>query len=156
MECRDRLEQYFRDNGVPFEVQEHEVAYTAQQVAATEHVPGRMLAKVVMAHADGELVMLVVPAPYLVDLDRAGEVLGGKRVRLATEDEFAPAFPDCEPGAMPPFGNLYGLPVYADRRLAENETLVIQAGTHTVTMTVPYADFERLVQPTIAEFGILP
>ncbi|MBI2237514.1 MAG: YbaK/EbsC family protein [Actinobacteria bacterium] len=156
MGCRERLERYLRENGVPFEVQDHRMAYTAQQIAAAEHVPGRMLAKVVMVLADGELSMLVLSAPSLVDLERAGEMLGGKAVRLADEMEFAPAFPDCEPGAMPPFGNLYGLPVYVDRALTRNETIVFQAGTHTETMSVTYADFERLAQPAVAEFGYLP
>jgi Ala-tRNA(Pro) deacylase len=114
MECRDRLEDYLRENGVPFEVQHHPRAITAQEVAATEHVPGKMLAKVVMVLADGEMVMLTLPAPYQVDLEKVGKVLGAEEARLAEEEEFEVIFPDCEVGAMPPFGNLYELPVYVE------------------------------------------
>jgi Ala-tRNA(Pro) deacylase len=154
MDCRDRLESYFRENGVVFEVQEHPTAFTAQKIAASEHVPGRMFAKVVMAKADDDLVMLVLPAPSVVDVARVSEVLGGKEVRMAREAEFASAFPDCEAGAMPPFGNLYDMPAYVDRTLGRNERIVFQAGTHTVTMSVSYADFERLARPTVADLAV--
>ena len=153
MNCKDRLESYLRDNQVSFETHHHPTAFTAQEVAASEHTPGKMVAKVVMVLADGELVMLALPAPYQVDLDRAGEVLGTTELRLADEEEFAPAFPDCEVGAMPPFGNLYDLPVYVDEALAEDETIVVQAGTHTDTIHLNYADFERLVEPTVVRFA---
>jgi Ala-tRNA(Pro) deacylase len=152
MECRDRLENYLRENGVPFEVQHHPRAITAQEVAATEHVPGKMLAKVVMVLADGEMVMLALPAPYQVDLEKVGKMLGAEEVRLAEEEEFEVIFPDCEVGAMPPFGNLYELPVYVEEALAEDETIFFRAGTHTDTMSVRYADFRQLVEPTIAGF----
>ena len=152
MDCKDRLEAYLREKQVPFEVRHHPRAITAQEVAASEHVPGKMLAKTVMVLADGKIVMLALPAPYRVDMDKAGKVVGGE-VRLAHEEEFENTFPDCEVGAMPPFGNLYEVPVYVDAALAEDETIVFRAGTHTDTMSVSYADFERLVEPTIAEFA---
>lgn len=154
MDCRDRLENHFRENGVVFEVQEHPTAFTAQRIAASEHLPGRMFAKVVMASADGDLVMLVLPAPSVVDLAKVSEVLGGRQVRMAREAEFASAFPDCEAGAMPPLGNLYDMPVYVDRQLGQNERIVFQAGTHTVTMSVSYADFGRLASPTVADLAV--
>ena len=154
MDCRERLEDYFREHEVAFDVQEHRPAFTAQRVAATEHVPGRTFAKVVMVEEDGELAMFVLPATSVVDTRKASDVMGGKPVRLATEREFAPRFPDCEAGAMPPFGNLYDVPVYADRGLSESDRIVFQAGTHTLTMTVPYADFERLAHPTIADLSV--
>jgi len=154
MDCRSRLERYFRDNGVGFEVKEHPTAFTAQAVAASEHVPGRMLAKVVMVRADEELVMLVLPAPSMVDLDKVADVLGSPGVRLASESEFASAFPDCEPGAMPPFGNLYDLPVYVDQALGRNDRIVFQAGSHTVTMSIAYADLERLAEPKVADIAV--
>lgn len=154
MDGRDRLESHFRENGVVFEVQEHATAFTAQKVAASEHVPGRMFAKVVMVRADGDLVMLVLPAPSVVDIAKVSEVLGGRQVRIAREAEFASAFPDCEAGAMPPFGNLYDVPAYVDRQLGRNERIVFQAGTHTVTMSVSYADFERLASPTVADLAV--
>lgn len=156
MTCREKLEAYLRENRVPYQAQHHPVAFTAQEVAASEHIPGRLLAKVVMVSADGRMVMLAVPAPHRVDLARAATVLGAKDVRIAREAEFSGAFPDCEVGAMPPFGNLYGVPVYVDRSLAEDETILVQAGTHTDTVTLRYADFERLVKPTVAAFTHRP
>ena len=153
MGCREDLEGYLRESKVPFQAQHHAVAYTAQEVAAAEHIPGRMLAKVVIVLGDGKLSMLVLPAPARVDMDRAAASLGAKELRLAHEDEFADRFPGCEVGAMPPFGNLYDLPVFVDRSLAEDETIVFEAGTHTDTMSMKYADFERLVKPQTAEFA---
>jgi Ala-tRNA(Pro) deacylase len=152
LNCKNRLEEYLRENTVAFQVQHHPRAVTAQEVAAAEHVPGEMLAKTVMVLADGEMVMLALPAPYQVDLEKAGEVLGAEEVRLAEEEEFENAFPDCEVGAMPLFGNLYDLPVYVEEALAEDETIFFRAGTHTDTMSVRYADFEWLVEPTVAHF----
>ena len=99
--------------------------------------------------------MLVLPASSVVDVAKVSEVLGGRQVRMASEPEFASAFPDCEAGAMPPFGNLYDLPVYVDRALGRNERIVFQAGTHTVTMSVAYADFRRLARPTVADIAMI-
>jgi Ala-tRNA(Pro) deacylase len=159
MNCKQRLEAYLRENGVPYQAQHHLRAITAQEVAATEHVPGRMFAKTVMvlpADEDAQTIMLVLPAPYHVNPEKAAAALGAGEVILAEEERFADAFPDCEVGAMPPFGNLYDVPVYADKSLAEDETIVFRAGTHTDTMSLSYADFERLVEPTLAEFADAP
>jgi Ala-tRNA(Pro) deacylase len=153
MNCKERLEAYLRENKVPFQVAHHPSAYTAQEVAAAEHIPGKMLAKVVIAFASGKMVMLVLPASLRVSPAEAGAALGVKELRLAHEGEFAPVFPDCELGAMPPFGNLYGLPVSVDKALAEDETIVFNAGTHTDTISMTYADFERLVRPTVADLA---
>lgn len=155
MTCKERLIEYLERQGVPFEVQHHQPAYTAQRVAAAEHIPGRQLVKVVMAWWEGRPVAFVMPAPYHLNVAHARELLGGE-VRISREDEFAPVFPDCAPGAMPPFGNLYGVPVYAERTLAANETIVFQAGTHVDTMSVRYEDFERLVRPVLGDFGVSP
>ncbi|MGH2687462.1 MAG: aminoacyl-tRNA deacylase [Actinomycetota bacterium] len=149
--CRQRLEEYFIQNDVGFAEQHHPTAYTAQEVAASDHISGRILAKVVMVWADGGLAMLVVPATKRVDLAKAATALGAADPRLAHEEEFTELFPDCEPGAMPPFGNLYGVPVYADRALAENLNLVLQAGTHTETMGIRFEDYERLARPVLAD-----
>ena len=154
MDCTERLEGYLREHGVSFEAREHPRAFTAQQIAASEHVPGRLFAKVVMAQTDGDLVMLVVPASSAVDTAKASRAVGGKPVRMAAEREFAPRFPDCEAGAMPPFGNLYDVPVYVDRALGANERIVFQAGTHSLTMSVRYQDFERLAHPTVADLAV--
>ena len=156
MGCKGDLEAYLRENEVPFQVKRHVVAYTAQKVAAAEHIPGRMLAKVVIILANGVLAMFVLPAPARVDLDRAAAVLGAKEARLAQEEKFADRFPDCEVGAMPPFGNLYDLPLYVNRSLAEDKTIVFEAGTHTDTMSMKFADFERLAKPTVDEFARQP
>jgi Ala-tRNA(Pro) deacylase len=147
------LESFLRENNVPFQVQHHAKVYTAQEVAAAEHIPGKALVKVVMAKADGRNVMLALPASHRVQESRLASVLGVSAARIASEDEFAAAFPDCEVGAMPPFGNLYDVPVVVDRSLAEDDTIVVQAGTHTDTLSLKYVDFERLVKPTLAEFA---
>lgn len=152
MKCRERLESYLRQQQVDFEVREHRTAFTAQEVAETEHIPGKLVAKTVVMWADGQLILLVLPATFQVDLERLNAAIGAKATRLAHEPEFANAFPDCEIGAMPPFGNLYDLPVYVDKSLTEDETIVFPAGTHTETMSLRYEDFERLVKPTVAEF----
>ena len=153
MECRERLEQYLRENGVPFEVMAHRQAYTMPEVAAALHVSGKQVAKVVMVEADGKMVMLVIPSPYRLNFAQVRAVTGAKKVRLAKEQEFADLFPDCATGAMPPFGNLYGVPVYVDRALAEQADIVFRVGTHRHTMIVAYTDFARLAQPTMGELA---
>lgn len=150
---KDRLEAYLRENKVPFEVHHHPLAYTAQSVAESEHVPGKMVCKVVMALADGKMVMLGLPAPYRVDLTKAAEALRAKELRLAHEDEFAATFPDCEVGAMPPFGQLYDVPVYVDSTLADDERIIFQACTHSDTIAMAYTDYTRLAKPIVADIA---
>jgi Ala-tRNA(Pro) deacylase len=150
MPCKERLEQYLDAEGVAYAAHQHPTAYSAQQVAALEHVPGRQFAKVVVVLGDGAPALMVVAASRQLRLERAQEALGAREVRLATEVEFAPFFPDCEVGAMPPFGNLYDLPVYVDDGLALNEEIVVQAGTHRHTLRLRYDDFARLAQPVVA------
>ncbi|MHB1134650.1 MAG: aminoacyl-tRNA deacylase [Chloroflexota bacterium] len=152
MNCTEKIQAYLREQNVPFQVQHHTTAYTAQQVAATEHVSGKLIAKPVMVFADDKMVMLVMPANRRVDFHKAAALLRAERVRLAEESEFAAAFPDCDVGAMPPFGQLYGLPMYVDAALTRDETIIFSAGTHTKTMSVKYADYERLGQPVVADF----
>jgi len=152
MKCKDRLEAYLRENKVPFQVQHHPKAFTAQEIAASEHIPGKMLAKVVIVFADGKMAMLALPAPFRVDLAKASALLGAKEVRLAREEEFAAAFPDCEVGAMPPFGNLYGLPVYIDACFPPAQDFFFQAGNHHEVVRMRYQEYERLVKPVVGEF----
>lgn len=149
MTGKDRLEAYLRENGVGFEVHHHPEAFTAQEVAAAEHVPGRMVGKVVALKSGDGIAMAVVPAPAQVDLDKAAAAAGSDDVRIATEEEFGSTFSDCDTGAMPPFGNgtLYDVPVFVDNTLAQQETVVFDAGTHKDTVHLRYADFERLVKP---------
>ena len=151
MDCKERLQTYFQEHNVSFESATHSEAYTAQEVAAALHVSGHQLAKVVMVWADDELTMAVVPASDRVDLRQAAEVLGADRVQLASEPDFAGRFDDCKLGAMPPFGNLYDLPVVVDPALAEQDEIVFSAGTYSDSMKIAYADFERLVQPRIGK-----
>lgn len=153
MRGRERLEAYLREQGVRYEVTPHPEAYTAQEVAAVEHVPGRQFAKVVIADADGTQVMLVLPAAARVDLVRLRTALGAQVVRLAREEEFVARFPDCEAGAMPPFGHLYDIPLYMDRSLADQTRLVFNACSHRETIALATADYRRLANPTVIEFA---
>lgn len=148
-----KLQELLDREGVSYEVLSHPPAYTAQEVAQAQHVPGRELAKVVVVRGSQGFALLVLPAIYKVDLARAQAALGDPQARLATEQEFRSLFPDCEVGAMPPFGNLFGLPVYVDQTLAQDETIVFNAGTHTQTVRMRYADFVRLVGPKPASFA---
>lgn len=154
MKCKERLESYLRQQQVNFEVQQHRTAFTAQELAQAEHIPGKLVAKSVVAWADGHLILLVLPATYRVEFERLNAAIGAKITRLAHEEEFADTFPDCEIGAMPPFGNLYDVPVYVDKNLTADETIIFPTGSHTETMSVRYADFARLVSPTIVEFTV--
>lgn len=155
MNCRERLEQYFRENGVGYEVLQHPQAYTMSEVAAALHVSGKQVAKVVMVKADGKPAMLVVASPYRLDFAKVRDLLGAKAVVLAREEEFADLFPDCATGAMPPFGNLYGVPVYVDEALAAQKEMVFRVGSHNEAMRVAYQDFARLVQPQVGAFAKL-
>ncbi len=156
MTCRERLERWLDVSGVKYEVTVHPIAYTAQEIAASEHLTGYEVAKVVMATVDGRVVMLVLPAPHRVDLDRLRRALGARSLRLAEEKEFANLFPDCDVGAMPPFGNLYGISVYVEPSLAACPEIIFNVGSHRETMKVAYADFERLVRPQVIDFSIEP
>lgn len=151
MTCKERLEHCLRDADVPYAFEHHRTVFTAQEVAQTEHIPGKMMAKSVIVEADGRLAMLALPATEKVDLGKVEAALQAHHARLASEAEFKRAFPDCELGAMPVFGNLYDLPVVVDTELAENETIVMQAGTHSDTLRVRFSDFMRLVSPLVAE-----
>jgi Ala-tRNA(Pro) deacylase len=152
MPAKDSLKQYLSDNGVDFEEQHHRLAYTAQEVANAGHTPGKHVAKVTMTKTDGELIMLVLPACTRVNFDKLKNILG-REAYLATESDFAHLFPDCEVGAMPPFGHFYGLRVYVDPVLADDEFIVFNDGTHTDTLKIRYADYERLEHPVLAEFA---
>lgn len=153
MKCKERLARYLSENGVPFKAMNHPTAYTAQEVAAAQGVSGKQLAKVVIVKANDQPVMLVLQASTMVDLRKAAQMLGAKSLVLAREGDFADLFPDSEVGAMPPFGNLYNVPVYVDEGLAAQEEIVFAAGTHTDTFRMRYADFARLVSPTLGAFA---
>jgi Ala-tRNA(Pro) deacylase len=127
----------------------HQPAYTAQEVAAAAHIPGRMMAKTVMIKLDGEMAMVVLPADRRVDLEYLKKITRAHTVRLASEDEFKGMFPGCEVGAMPPLGELYGLEVYAARELTEDDEIAFNAGSFTEVVKLPYAEFRRLARPRV-------
>jgi len=134
---------------VPYEVYNHALAYTAQEIAARQHVSGNELAKVVMIDADDQLVMGVIRGNDKIALHVVEESLNVRHARLATEDEFIARFPECEIGAMPPFGHLFGLNVYVDPALAKDEYIYFNAGNHVQTVRLRYKDFAKLVQPQV-------
>ncbi len=144
-----KLREFLDSHRIKYMVISHSLAYTAQGVAALAHVSGKKLAKTVIVKIDGVLAMAVIPASFHVDLDRLRTLTGAQSVEVANELEFKDAFPDCETGAMPPFGNLYDMPVYADESLAENEEITFTAGSHRELVRMHWADMARLVNPTI-------
>jgi Ala-tRNA(Pro) deacylase len=147
------IEQFLTDQHVPYSVIAHQRAYTAQAEAAVAHVPGRHWAKTVSCLADDRFILAVVPATSLVDLDRLRDIAHAHDVRLASEREFEGLYPDCEVGAMPPLGPLYGQPVFIDRALTGSNEIVFDAGSHTDAVQVRYDDFARVVRPTVGDFG---
>ena len=148
-----KLKEFLDSEGVRYLVITHSPAYTAQEIAASAHIPGKEMAKTVMVNVDGAMAMAVLPASSRVDLARLREVLEADQVELADEDEFRDAFPGCELGAMPPFGQLYGMEVYASAGLAEDDAIAFNAGTHKELIRLTYEDFERLARPLVLDFA---
>jgi Ala-tRNA(Pro) deacylase len=142
-----RLQHYLEHRDAHYATIRHPESFTAQETAAVAHVPGRELVKTVMIKLDGRLVMVVTDAAHRIDLDQLCAATGARSAVLAQEYEFKEIFPDCELGAMPPFGNLYDLDVYVDSRLAEDPAIVFAAGSHTELLQMPYEEFVSLVQP---------
>jgi Ala-tRNA(Pro) deacylase len=143
-----RLRNFLDKEHVKYVSIDHSPAFTAQEIAATAHIPGKELAKTVIVKVDGELAMVVLPAAEHVRMEQLRKTLGAQQVELANEDEFKKAFPDCETGAMPPFGNLYGMNVFVSQALREDDEIAFSAGSHSELIRLPYADYERLVHPT--------
>ncbi|HQR46961.1 MAG TPA: YbaK/EbsC family protein [Thermoanaerobaculia bacterium] len=152
MSVSDRLVHYLEQQHVPFVTIPHARAYTAQEIAASIHVPGQEVAKTVIVQADGKLYMAVMPATRRADLVLLKKALGVKKIRLATEEEFEGIFPECEVGAMPPFGNLYRIPVVVDESLKKDREIVFNAGSHTETVKMGFDEFVELVKPIFAAF----
>ncbi|MBI4541266.1 MAG: YbaK/EbsC family protein [Gemmatimonadetes bacterium] len=148
-----RVRDFLEREGNDYAVIPHPVAYTAQEEAAAAHVPGAEWAKTVVFFGAGQPGLAVLPATRHVDLERLALAADTSRVRLATEAEMADLFPDCEVGAVPPFGGLWGLPVYLDRSLAHSARIAFHAGSHREAVTMGYADFERLLGAVIVEFA---
>ncbi len=152
MSVSDKLTHYLEEKHVPFVTIPHARAYTAQEIAASVHVPGQEVAKTVIVKGDEKLYMAVVPATRRIELALLKTALGVKKVRLATEAEFEGVFPECEVGAMPPFGNLYRIPVIVDESLKKDREIVFNAGSHTETVKMAFDEFVELVQPLFASF----
>jgi Ala-tRNA(Pro) deacylase len=148
-----KLKEFLDNNKVKYVCMTHSPAYTAQEIAASAHIPGKEVAKTVIVKMDGKMAMAVLPASYKVDFDKLREVSGATEVELATEGEFRDLFPECEVGAMPPFGNLYGMPVYTTESLMEDEEIAFNAGSHTELMRLSTKEFRRLVQPEVVRFS---
>ena len=146
-----KLKEFLNAHGVAHSVIPHPLAFTATSVAGAAHIPGKEMAKTVVVNLDGRLAMAVVPATRKVDLERLRQATGAVSAELAPEREFIGDFPECEPGAMPPFGNLYGMRVFVEPHLAADEQIAFNAGTHTELISMAYQDFERLVHPKLVD-----
>jgi Ala-tRNA(Pro) deacylase len=144
-----KLIDYLDSNNIKYIKITHSPAYTAQEIAATAHIPGRQLAKTVMVKIDGKMAMAILPAPDKVDLNLLKQAAEANEVELAQESEFKNLFPGCEVGAEPPFGNLYGMEVYVSISLSDDEDIAFNAGSHTELIRLSYADFARLVEPKV-------
>ena len=144
-----RLKDFLDKENVKYVTIAHSPAFTAQEIAAEAHIPGKELAKTVVVKIDGKMSMVVTPASEHVGLSKLKETLGAAEVELASESEFKDSFPDCETGAMPPFGNLYDMRVFVSPTLTEDEQIAFNAGTHSELVRLPYSEFERLVEPVL-------
>lgn len=150
-----QISEYLDSQHVWYRTSTHPLAYTAQGLAHVQHVSGKLLAKSVMVNAGHRMVMVVLPASHRIDFAKLQELLNAGSLRLATEEEFRGMFPDCELGAMPPFGNLYHVEVWVDAALQEHPNLLFNAGTHLETIEMSFSDFEKLVHPKIGVFSEL-
>lgn len=149
-----KLKEFLDSHKVKYVTIRHSLAYTAQEIAATAHIPGKELAKTVIIKIDGKMAMAVLPASYRVDFGMLKQAAGAKRVELASEEEFKNLFPECEIGAMPPFGTLYGMEVYVASSLAEDEEIAFNAGSHSELIKLSYKDFKELVKPKEVKFSL--
>jgi Ala-tRNA(Pro) deacylase len=147
------LQTYLDELGVAYQVSYHPEVYTAQTLAEVERIPGRQVIKPVVVEADGEWIMCALPACFRVDLDALREQLGAQKVRLVSEEELAERFPECEMGAEPPLGRMFGLPTVMDSSLLSDDRVTFQAGTHDSCVTMRLSDYRRAAQPELAHFG---
>lgn len=153
MSVANRLERLLEESGAPFDVIDHPLAFTAQEEAAASHVAGRHWAKTVAVLVDGEPALAVVPATRRLDLEKLRRVVGTEKVEIAREAEFQGLYPDCDLGAMPPFGELYGQRTFIDETLREEERIAFHAGDHRTAIEMSYSDFERLCEPVPADLS---
>jgi Ala-tRNA(Pro) deacylase len=153
MAMLERLLEFLNQSQVGYTHHVHPTAFTAREVASIEHLPAHEFAKTVVFHGDNGFGMAVLPADAKLDLQELRVLLGLNRLRLATEMELATVFPECELGAMPPFGNLHNLPVFVDAHLIGEEIIGFNAGTHRDVILLKFQDYERLVKPSIVRLA---
>lgn len=146
-----KLKEFLDSHDVEYITISHSPAYTAQRIAELTHIPGKELAKTVVVKLDGKFAMAVVPASHRVDLDYLKRGVDADEVEVASEAEFKDLFPDCEVGAMPPFGNLYDMDVYVAQKLSDDEEIAFNSGSHTELVRLAYRDFENLVSPKVIQ-----
>ncbi|MGH7517268.1 MAG: aminoacyl-tRNA deacylase [Gemmatimonadales bacterium] len=149
----EALRDFLDRNRIKYVVISHSPAHTAQEIAASAHIPGRVMAKTVIVKLDDRLAMAVLPASEMVDLELLADAAFARQAELADEEEFGDRFPDCQLGAMPPFGNLYGMDVYVAESLAEDDEIAFNGGSFTELVRMAYPDYARLVKPRILRFG---
>lgn len=154
MSISAKLKSYLEKEKVDYKVLEHSPAYTATEIAGAQHVPGRQVVKSVIVKADDHFIMCVLPSIHYLDIDKLKHTIQAKNAQMAKEEEIAKLFPDFEVGAEPPFGHLYGLKVYVDKILEEDENIAFNAGTHTDMLMIKFSDFKKLVHPIFVDFGI--
>ena len=148
-----QVTEFLDKSGVQYEVTKHEPAFTAQQMAAIEHEPGKFVAKPVIVKADGKYVMCVLSASHKIDLRALKEQLKAKSIELAEENQMGELFGDCELGAEPPFGNLYDMPTIMDKALEDDDHITFQAGSHEKAIRMSMDDYRKLVEPQVLEFS---
>jgi Ala-tRNA(Pro) deacylase len=148
-----KLKEFLDSNKIKYTSIAHSPGYTAQEIAAAAHISGKEVAKTVVVKIDDKMAMAVLPASYKIDLDLLKKAAGAGKVELASEQEFESRFPDCDIGAMPPFGNLYGMDVFVAEKLTEDEEIAFNAGSHSELIKLAYRDFEKLVRPKKAQFS---
>jgi Ala-tRNA(Pro) deacylase len=153
MAIPEKIKNYLLENAASYSHKTHPVAYTSQEIAAVDHIPGEELAKTVVLRADENLILAVLPADRIIDMQTLKKEAGCEKLVLAYEGEFTERFPGCRRGAMPPFGKLFGLPVYCDRSLAKELEIEFNAGTHTDTIRMEFSEFERMEAPIILNFS---
>ncbi len=148
-----KLKEFLDSQNVRYMTISHSPAYTAQEIAASAHIPGKELAKTVMVKIDGKMAMAVLPASYKVDIELLKQAAGATQVELASEQDFKDMFPESDLGAMPPFGNLYDVDVFVDDSLTKDAEIAFNAGSHTELIRLSYQDFARLAKPKVAKFS---
>jgi Ala-tRNA(Pro) deacylase len=153
MPLKQKLKDFLDENHVKYVTMIHSKAYTSQEIAAVLHVPGKMFAKTVILKSENGFQMAVLPATHKVNFDLFKQVSHNKEIKLATEEEFESLFPKCEIGAMPPFGNIYNLPLYVDSELTKDTDICFNATTHSEVIKMKYEEYERLAKPVIGTFA---